>query len=173
MKHISTATFKEVIEAEKSNPTVDFINVCTPAEFKEKHIPGVRNVPLDTLASHVTELAGKRTIYIHCRSGKRGMKAIETLQALGVTADLINVEGGLMAWESAGFATKSLTTRIPIMRQVFIAAALFVLIGLALGTTVHPAYLLISAGTAAGLLFAGITGWCGMALVLGKMAWNR
>ena len=46
MKHISITAFKEVIESEANNSTVDFINVCTPAEYKEKHIKGVRSVPL-------------------------------------------------------------------------------------------------------------------------------
>ena len=72
MKHISISSFKEVIKNEADNPTVAFINVCTPAEYNEKHIKGVRNIPLDTLSENVTELQTKKTIYIHCRSGNRG-----------------------------------------------------------------------------------------------------
>ena len=79
MKHISVQAFKEVITAEDKNPSVDFINVCTPAEYKEKHIPGVRNVPLDELGNHLDELKTKQTVYIHCRSGNRGRKAIQKL----------------------------------------------------------------------------------------------
>lgn len=173
MKHISINTFKEVIESEASNHTVAFINVCTPAEYKEKHIAGVRNIPLDTLEQHANELNNKSTVYIHCRSGNRGRQAIEKLEKLGVTAELVNVEGGLMAWQEAGFATKSLTNRLPIMRQVFIGAGSIVLVGTVLTYLFGEMYLLIPLFVSLGLLVSGLTGWCGMALVLSKMPWNK
>lgn len=173
MKHISIPAFKEVLFTEKDNPTVDFINVCTPAEYKEKHIRGVRSVPLDTLEHHLGEFAQKQTIYVHCRSGRRGQSAIEKLRALGVTAELVNVEGGILAWEEAGHTTLSLTTRLPIIRQVFIAAALLILVGLSLASVGSHYFLLLPALVACGLLFSGITGWCGMAFVLAKMPWNK
>lgn len=173
MKHISASAFREVIQAERSNTSVDFINVCTPAEYKEKHIEGVRSVPLDEIERHLSEFQDKKTIYVHCRSGKRGVKALEKLKELGVTAELINVEGGLLAWEAAGYNTGSLTTRMPLMRQVFIAAGGLVLLGYALSLLFDSNYSLLSAAVGAGLIFAGITGWCGMAFVLGRMPWNK
>ena len=102
MKHISVEAFKEVIDAEQSNPTVDFINVCTPAEYQAAHIPGVRSVPLDEITKHVAEFNEKKTVYVHCRSGGRSQMAIQQLQSLGVSAELVNVEGGIMAWDAAG-----------------------------------------------------------------------
>jgi len=173
MKHISVTSFKEVVESEKSNPTVDFINVCTPVEFNEKHIQGVRSVPLDTIESRAGEFKDKRTIYVHCRTGRRGQKAIEKLKELGVTAEFINVEGGIMAWEEAGYETGSHSNRLPLMRQVFIAAGAFVLVGLVLAHFLHYNFLAIPLFVSLGLLFSGITGWCGMALLLGKMPWNK
>lgn len=173
MKHISVSGFKEVIESEANNQTVDFINVCTPAEYREKHIKGARSVPLDTLHTKVEELNKKKTIYIHCRSGNRGRQAIEKLQALGVTAELVNVEGGLLAWEEAGLETGSYTNRLPIMRQVFIGAGGLILGGLILTHTVNYNFLLIPLLTSLGLLVSGFTGWCGLALLLSKMPWNK
>lgn len=173
MKHISVDTFKEVIKSEASNATVDFINVCTPGEYKERHIEGVRNIPLDSIENHLHELRNKQTIYIHCRSGNRGKQAIDTLTAAGVTAELVNVEGGLLAWQEAGYATGSHTKRLPIMRQVFIGAGALVLGGILLTHFVHYAFLLIPFGVSLGLLISGITGWCGMALLLGNMPWNK
>ncbi len=173
MKHISIPAFKEVIKSESNNPTIDFINVCTPAEYKEKHIKGVRSVPLDTLSSHVTALNQKKTIYIHCRSGNRGRQAIEKLHALGVTAELVNVEGGLLAWEEAGHETGSHTSRLPIMRQVFIGAGGLVLGGVALTYFVDDTFILVPLFVSLGLLVSGITGWCGMALLLSRMPWNK
>ena len=173
MKHISISAFKEVIESEANNSTVDFINVCTPAEYKEKHIRGVRSVPLDTLHSRIEELNKKKTVYIHCRSGNRGRQAIEKLLSLGVTAELVNVEGGLLAWEEAGHETGSHTSRLPIMRQVFIGAGGLVLCGVLLTHFVGYAFILIPLFVSLGLLLSGFTGWCGMALLLSKMPWNK
>ncbi len=173
MKHISISAFKEVIESESNNSTVDFINVCTPSEYKEKHIKGVRSVPLDTLHSKIDELNKKKTVYIHCRSGNRGRQAIERLRSLGVTAELVNVEGGLLAWEEAGLATGSHTSRLPIMRQVFIGAGGLVLGGILLTHFVGYEFILIPFFVSLGLLISGLTGWCGMALLLSKMPWNK
>lgn len=172
MKHISVSAFKEVIATEASNPSVDFINVCTPAEYKEKHIRGVRSVPLDELEAHAAEFASKKTIYVHCRSGNRSQKALTKLAQLGITAELVNVEGGLNAWDEHGYDTGSHTNRIPLMRQVLIAAGSLVLVGSVLALVVAPLYVLISIAVGAGLLFAGVTGWCGMAFVLARMPWN-
>lgn len=173
MRHISVDSFKEVVLAERGNTSIDFINVCTPAEYKEKHIEGVRSVPLDALAAHVHEFQGKQTVYVHCRSGRRAEQAIATLQSLGVTAELVNVEGGLLAWDEAGHPTRSLTNRMPIIRQVLLSAGMLVLLGLLLGWFVHPFLLGITTFVGAGLVVAGATGWCGMAFLLAKMPWNK
>ena len=173
MKHISISAFKEVIESEANNSTVDFINVCTPAEYKEKHIKGVRSVPLDTLHSRIDELNKKKTVYIHCRSGNRGRQAIEKLLSLGVTAELVNVDGGLLAWEEAGHETGSHTNRLPLMRQVFIGAGGLVLGGVLLTHFVGYRFIVIPLFVSLGLLVSGFTGWCGMALILSKMSWNK
>lgn len=173
MKHISISAFKEVIESEANNSTVDFINVCTPAEYKEKHIKGVRSVPLDTLHLRVDELNKKKTLYVHCRSGNRGRQAVEKLQSLGVTAELVNVEGGILAWEEAGHETGSYTNRLPIMRQVFIGVGGLVLGGVLLTYFIGDVFILIPFFVSLGLLVSGFTGWCGMALLLSKMPWNK
>jgi len=173
MKHISVDVFKQVLEAEKNNDSIDFINVCEPAEYKEKHIEGVRSIPLGTLESHVGEFTNKQTIYVHCRSGKRGQQAIEKLTAAGVTAELVNVEGGIMAWDEAGHPTNSLTKRMPLMRQVLLAAGLLILIGFIGAHTVYEGLRFIIPVVGAGLVFSGLTGWCGMAMFLSKMPWNK
>lgn len=107
MKTISIDAFKAVLNGEHADPTVDFINVCTTAEYEERHIRGVRSVPLDELERRVGEFAGKKTIYVHCRSGRRSAAAIEKLASLGVSAEMVNVDGGIRAWEEAGYETAS------------------------------------------------------------------
>ena len=59
------------------------------------------------------------------------------------------------------------------MRQVQIAAGTLILIGALLGTVVAPAWFGLSAFVGAGLLFAGISGFCGMARLLMLAPWNR
>ena len=173
MKHITVETFKEIIAKESGNQDIDFINVCTPPEFNEKYIPGVRSVPLDTLETHLDEFANKKAIYIHCRSGHRGRQAVEKLQNLGVKAELVNVEGGILAWEKEGFETKSNTKRMPLMRQVLVAAGSLVTLGVLFALFVHPSFIFLALFVGGGLMFAGITGWCGMSFILAKMPWNR
>lgn len=173
MKQISAETFQKIVESKKDDPTVDFINVCTPAEYKEKNIPGVRSLPLDELDARFTELQDKKTVYVHCRSGKRGARAIEKLQNLGLTAELVNVEGGLLAWDEAGLPTDSLTNRLPLMRQVMLAAGSLILLGYLLSLFVHEQLILLSVFVGLGLLTAGLTGWCGMSRLLELMPWNR
>jgi len=173
MKHISTSSFKEVIDAERNNPSVDFINVCTPDEYKEKHIAGVRSVPLDEIERHVGEFRDKKTIYVHCRSGRRGVAAIEKLSALGVQAELVNVEGGILAWEEAGYGTARVSSRLSLMRQTFVGAGVIVLLAHVLAFWLSPVWLLLSLMVGIGLLFAGLTGWCGMTMMLSRMPWNK
>lgn len=173
MKHISIPAFREVLQAEKNNDSIDFINVCEPAEYKEKHIHGVRSIPLGTVTDHISEFADKKTIYIHCRSGARAGQAIKKLENAGVTAELVNVEGGILAWDEAGHPTNSLTNRLPIMRQVMIAAGSLVLLGVLGASLLHSSMIYIALFVGAGLLFSGLTGSCGMAFVLGKMPWNK
>lgn len=173
MKHISVDAFKQVLEVEQNNDSIDFINVCEPAEYKEKHIAGVRSVPLGTLESRADEFKDKQTVYVHCRSGKRGAQAIEKLLAAGVTAELVNVEGGIMAWDEAGHPTNSLTKRMPLMRQVLLAAGLLILIGFIGSYTVHEYFRFLMPAVGVGLTFSGLTGWCGMAILLSKMPWNK
>ena len=61
------------------------IDVRTPAEFKEGHIPGSRNIPLDQIGSKSAELkkAGKPVITV-CRSGSRSGMAKSKLSASGL-----------------------------------------------------------------------------------------
>jgi len=58
-------------------------------------------------------------------------------------------------------------------RQVRIAAGSLVLVGAVLALVVHPYFAALSALVGAGLIFAGVTDTCGMALLLARMPWNQ
>ena len=85
-----------------------------------------------------------------------------------------DLEGGLPSWQQAGLPVRKLTNApMPLMRQVQIAAGSLVLLGLILSNTVAPAWILLSWFVGAGLVFAGVSGFCGMARLLALMPWNR
>ncbi len=175
MKSIAVETFKKILEVEKHNSSISFINVCTPVEYAEKHIEGVTSVPLDQLDNHLSSLQGKQTIFVHCKSGARGEKAVKQLEKYNLGAEIVNVIGGLNAWEEAGFTTNSLSTsKLTVMRQVFLTAGFLVLLGIVLAVAVDNShFLFISGFVGLGLTFSGATGWCGLQLLLSKMPWNQ
>lgn len=173
---VSNATVTElgkVLEKGRDDNDIDFINVCTPTEYREKHIEGVRNVPLDEIESHIDEFSEKKKIYVHCNSGQRSKKAIDTLQKQLPGVELVNVKGGLLAWEEAKYPTRSHTNRLPLMRQVMLAAGSLILIGFLLTLTASQWFLLVPLFVGVGLFISGSTGWCGMAMLLSKMPWNK
>ena len=83
------------------------------------------------------------------------------------------IAGGTKAWIDAGLpVTRSEVQVISLERQVRIAAGSLVLVGAVLGWLVHPGFFGLSAFVGAGLVFAGITDFCGMGLLLARLPWN-
>ncbi len=155
---------------------VDVIDVRTPAEFREMHLSTARNIPLDRLNPGALRaesgVESGKPLYVVCRSGSRGRQACEKLLAAGVP-NVVNVEGGTLACERAGLPMIRGQKTISLERQVRIAAGSLVLIGAVLGWFVHPYWIGLSAFIGAGLVFAGITDICGMAMLLSRMPWNQ
>lgn len=155
---------------------VELIDVRTPAEYREVHVEFARNLPLDRLNAKelVAERNGNRSqpLYVICRSGSRGKQACTTLASTGLV-EVINVEGGTLAWEQAGLPVVRGKRTISLERQVRIASGALVLIGGVLGVFVHPYWAGLAAFVGAGLMFAGITDTCGMAMLLARMPWNQ
>lgn len=151
------------------------LDVRTPAEFKSAHIPGSVNVPLSDLEGHVDRISGEaagRNLVIVCASGNRAKKAHELLAGRNIPGTVL--EGGANAWDKAGYdMNKQASGAISLERQVRIVAGSLVFVGAALGAFVHPGFIGISAFVGAGLVFAGVTDTCGMAMMLAKMPWNR
>jgi rhodanese-related sulfurtransferase len=155
---------------------IDLIDVRTPVEFRELHATDARNVPLDRLDPVALMQARnglrEEPLYVICRSGSRGRQACEKFLAAGFT-NVVNVEGGTLAWAECGLPVVRGKKAIALERQVRIAAGLLVLLGALLGWLVHPAFVGLAAFVGAGLVFAGITDTCGMGLLLARMPWNQ
>jgi rhodanese-related sulfurtransferase len=111
-------------------------------------------------------------LYVLCRSGSRGRQACEKLLVAG-WPNVVNVEGGTLAWAECGLPVVRGKKAISLERQVRIAAGSLVLLGAVCAWLVHPAFFGLSAFVGAGLVFAGITDTCGMGLMLARMPWNR
>ena len=155
---------------------IDLLDVRTPVEYRELHAAHARNVPLDRLDPVVVMQArnGSREepLYVICRSGSRGRQACEKFLAAGFP-NVVNVEGGTLAWAECGLPVVRGKKAISLERQVRIAAGSFVLLGVLLGLLVHPALDGLAAFVGAGLVFAGITDTCGMGMLLARMPWNQ
>jgi rhodanese-related sulfurtransferase len=140
------------------------------------HVEGARNIPLDRLDPRAiaAEHAGKAgPLYFVCKSGGRSQKACEQLIAAGIN-DVVSVEGGTSACEAAGMkVARSGRKVMSLERQVRICAGGLVVLGAVLGHFVNPAWHALSAFIGAGLVFAGVTDTCGMAMMLAKMPWNQ
>ncbi len=84
------------------------------------------------------------------------------------------LEGGLDAWKRAGLPVQIDPGQpLELSRQVQIVAGGLVLAGTIAGAWLSPWFLLLPGFVGAGLVFAGLSGFCGLARVLMRMPWNR
>ncbi|MGB8168349.1 MAG: rhodanese-like domain-containing protein [Chthoniobacteraceae bacterium] len=154
----------------------ELIDVRTPPEHAAGHVPGVQLVPLDSLdptafLSHRADPTAP--LYVFCQAGGRAKKAIEKFHAAGFDGCVL-VEGGTQAWIDAGLPIDRGTSRVlPLMRQVHLTIGFFTTLGAVLALTIDPLFALLPVVTGCGLLINGSTGWCGLALLVAKMPWNR
>ena len=176
---VSTISPQQLAELLASNKPFKLIDVRTPAEFGEVHVTSARNLPLDRLdpAAVAAEAGSEGPIYFICKSGGRSGKACEKLIASGFS-DVISVDGGTTACEAAGLPVVRGRKAMSLERQVRIAAGAIVFGGVMLATFANNDMLeKIGLGIAgfvgAGLVFAGITDTCGMAMLIARMPWNQ
>jgi rhodanese-related sulfurtransferase len=173
---LQTASPAEVAARRSRGLETALIDVRTPVEFSEVHAEGARLIPLDKLDPQAV-MSGRsgssdQPLFFICKSGGRSAKAVEKCRAAGFT-NAISVEGGTAAWERAGLpVVRGARKLMSLERQVRIGAGSLVLVGVLLGWLVHPAFFGLSAFVGAGLVFAGVTDWCGMGMLLAKMPWN-
>ncbi len=147
------------------------IDVRERDEHARERIAGAHCAPLSALPDKI-DAQGEDVIF-HCKAGSRTAANAERLiAAAGGKAYVL--EGGIEAWKKAGLPVeRDAKAPLEIMRQVQITAGSLVVLGVVLGAVAAPGFYLLSAFVGAGLVFAGATGWCGMAKLLGAMPWNR
>lgn len=141
---------------------------------RRARIPGSRCVPLAELDGGAVDARGSGPLIFHCQSGLRTRTSGPALAAAAGDRDACVLDGGIAGWTRAGLAIqRSPGAVLDIGRQVQLVVGGLALAGSLLAATVSPWFLLVSGGVGAGLLFAGITGVCGLALGLARMPWNR
>ena len=165
-----------VVTRIKNGEKIHLVDVRSPAEFNAVHAEGAILCPLDTLnprqLAEQLGLSSTAPVALLCASGNRAKKAAEKFFSEGIPHCLV-VEGGTQAWEAAGLPVTMGKGVISIERQVRIGAGTVVLAGVLLGHFTHRGWYFLSGFVGCGLIFAGITDWCGMGLLLAKMPWNQ
>ncbi len=148
------------------------VDIRETDEVARTSVDGAHHHPMSQIGPEILAQFKDRDVILLCASGAR---ATQFASHAGDHHDRIFVvEGGLAAWAKAGNPVQTNTKApLPIMRQVQITAGSLVFLGTVLGFFVHPGFYGLSAFVGAGLVFAGVSGTCGMATVLGMMPWNK
>ena len=149
------------------------LDVRTDVEFAEKHLEDSRHIPLDRLKDSISQLDPSKHHFLLCLGGKRAAKAGEILAECGFE-NLSVIDGGIDNWERCGLPITRPERRVlPLMRQVQLVIGVLALTFSLLAIFINPLFAILPAFLGAGLTLAGSTGWCGLALLLAKMPWNR
>jgi rhodanese-related sulfurtransferase len=165
---------RELAELLQARADVRLLDVRTPGEYESVHIAGAYNVPLATLGEHAEEIRTtvEEPVVLICQSGARAKRAEEALKDCTMT-NLHVLEGGMNGWLAAGQSVNRGPERLSLERQVRIAAGALAATGAVLALLVNPLFALLPAFVGSGLVFAGVTDTCGMAMLLSKLPYNR
>ena len=172
----TSITPRELYQRMTEGLPVELLDVRTHAEHAAIHLAETDLLPLDKLDAAAFLMDRGRSdvpLYVVCQTGSRAAKAIEKFHRAGFEG-CVQVEGGIEAWVEAGLPVERGESKVlPLMRQVQITVGIVSVAGAALAMGVNVWFAIIPLVTGCGLLFAGLTGTCGLALLLVRMPWNR
>ena len=170
IQSIDAGTLKRWLDSDQAV----VVDVREPAEHEAEMITGSKLLPLSSISKQALPNTAGRKLVIHCRSGKRSASACQKLLAEDSNLEVYNLEGGISAWEAAGHPVQSSGKFfLPLDRQVQLTIGICVLTGSVLAYYVNPLFVLLTGFFGAGLTFAGLTGFCGLAMLMAKMPWNQ
>lgn len=169
LQTIDATTLKQLLEQD----AVTLIDVREPSEYAGDRIQNAILVPLSNFNRDRIPNSEGKTLVLYCQSGNRSSQAAQKLLAAG-EKEVTHLQGGLNEWKQLNYPTiTNKNAPISIMRQVQIVAGSLVFLGTVLGAFVSPWFLLLSGFVGAGLIFAGVSGTCTMAMLLAKLPYNQ
>ena len=169
-KTVDPVTLKKWLD---TNEAV-LIDVREPAEYTAEHIDGSQLIPLSKLNNALLPKLTGQKLVLHCRKGGRGQTACEKLALQLPGVEIYNLAGGMEAWVAAGLPVQtSGRSFLPLDRQVQLTIGLLLLTASILGAFYGPTFFLLTGLIGAGLSFAGLSGFCGLARLLAIMPWNQ
>jgi rhodanese-related sulfurtransferase len=81
----------------KHDPSLVVLDVRTPKEYAEGHVPGAVNISHDQVASRLAEIPRDKDVVLYCHSGRRAGMAADVLKSNGYSR-LYHLEGDMMGW---------------------------------------------------------------------------
>jgi glyoxylase-like metal-dependent hydrolase (beta-lactamase superfamily II)/rhodanese-related sulfurtransferase len=168
----STVPAKEAFE-KLSGPNSILLDVRTTEELNEMSVKvnDVKHIPLQSLASSIGSMSGQKSYYVLCRTGHRATMAAMSLMQNGFT-NVSVIEGGINAWDKANLPINKHGGTISLERQVRIIAGCLIVIG-SLLSLVNIWFIIVPLWVGGGLIFAGVSNNCMMALLLMKLPYNK
>ena len=168
MKETSVA---ELQAASTGNCRAQWVDVRSASEYAAGHVPGAVNIPMDQIEARLDDMSRELPVVLICQGGTRARIVAQQLKPC--RDDVAVLEGGTNAWVKAGLPlVASAKTRWSLERQVRLAAGLLVVLGVVLGLLVNYRWMYLSGFVGTGLSLAGLTDFCPMGILLGKMPWN-
>lgn len=171
------------LSAQLAKEKIFLVDVREGFEYRREHIDGAHLFPSSEFSPEaVLKAAGRNaTFCVYCASGGRSSAASEKLAAAikqsgdaAGNATVYNLVGGMSAWRMAGCpVVEDKKAPLPIIRQVHLIASTLIIGGALLSRFYHPDFIFVPLFVGCGLFISGATGFCGMALLLQKLPYNR
>lgn len=173
VQRLDDDTLRSLINNKEKSKQLVIIDIREPSEFASEHIAGSKNIPASKLEKIDWSTEKEKTVIVTCRMGHR-TKVAEAILLHSGLEKIYCLSGGLEQWKSCGLPTESdKNAPLDIMRQVQIVTGSLILLSLLFAYVFSPNFLLLAGFVGAGLMMAGVTGFCGMARLLARMPWNK
>ena len=170
-KSLTVHTLQEWVQ--KGKP-VQILDVRTPAEYGEGHIPQAISIPLEQVPARISDLSSAVPVVVVCHSGARAHSACNCLCGCSHPLDVWHLQGGTAAWQAAGFpVVQSVKGGWSIERQVRLMMGFLSALASALAMTQSVSWAWVSGVIGTGLVVAAVTGFCPVGVLLTFAPWNR
>ncbi len=178
---VSKVNANEALAMIKSGDAI-LVDVREPDEFKSEHIAYAISVPLSSLEDSFKslDLPADKTILFQCLKGMRGENACQIIQGSDhCSNNVVNIDGGIEAWKKSDLPVISSSDVDPVSAALLILRQAHVILGSLIAITAVLAFIgvtkasIVTGIIGCGLFTAGVTGWCGLSILLSKMPWNK